>query len=349
MAIKIGLAVVLAALLGMGGSWLWWHPIAPTALGNAPVANSTPAPASIDPAPVVTPSDASPRFDLRLAWNLAAVPAATAPAGAANHQTPNRPDAAKAKQIPSKASSETEPRSKARNTELAAATPAVLVEPVAPPEPNALNVPVQMPETGAAPLGHKQVKEFTPKQRAENEYRRAVLLIQQGKKDEALTELNQVLQLDAAHVGARQAVAALLVEAKRSDEALQKLQEGLKLDSTQAGLAMMLARLQVDRGDLHVAIDTLQRTLPYAANRADYEAFLAALLQRDARHKEAIEHYLAALRKLPQNGSWWMGLGISLQAENRSAQARDAFSKAKASNTLTPELQAFVEQKLGQM
>ena len=44
-----------------------------------------------------------------------------------------------------------------------------------------------------------------------------------------------------------------------------------------------------------------------------------------------------------------MGLGISLQAENRTADAHEAFARAKATNTLTPELQAFVEQKLQQL
>jgi MSHA biogenesis protein MshN len=43
-----------------------------------------------------------------------------------------------------------------------------------------------------------------------------------------------------------------------------------------------------------------------------------------------------------------MGLGISLQAENRLAEAQEAFNRAKASHTLSPELQAFVDQQLKQ-
>jgi MSHA biogenesis protein MshN len=41
-----------------------------------------------------------------------------------------------------------------------------------------------------------------------------------------------------------------------------------------------------------------------------------------------------------------MGLGISLEAEGRSAEARDAFQRARASNSLSPELDRFVEQKI---
>ena len=51
----------------------------------------------------------------------------------------------------------------------------------------------------------------------------------------------------------------------------------------------------------------------------------------------------------PPLSAGWMGLGISLQAENRLPEARDAFSRAKASNTLSAPLLAFVDQKLGQL
>ena len=112
---------------------------------------------------------------------------------------------------------------------------------------------------------------------------------------------------------------------------------------------MIVARLQVEKGDQQAAITTLQRSLPYALERAEYRAFLAALLQREGRHKEAIEHYLAAVRKTPQSGLWWMGLGISMQADSRDAEAREAFTHARETQSLSPELQAFVDQKLKQL
>jgi tetratricopeptide (TPR) repeat protein len=79
------------------------------------------------------------------------------------------------------------------------------------------------------------------------------------------------------------------------------------------------------------------------------QALLAGALQRQQRHREAAEQYQAALRAQPGNGVWWMGLGISLQAGQRNAEALDAFQKAKAAGTLGPELQAFVERRLAQL
>lgn len=205
------------------------------------------------------------------------------------------------------------------------------------------------PDATASISLSKQVKELTPQQRAENEYRKAVSLMQQNKLAEAATALEQTLQLDAQHMAARQALIGVLIDGKRQDDAIQRAREGLALDPAQSGLAMILARLQVEKGDLSAAIATLEQSLSYGAERADYRAFLAALLQRVGKHKQASEQYLLALQKAPQNGVWWMGLGISFQAEKRVAEAQEAYKRAKATNTLSPELLAFVEDRLGEL
>jgi MSHA biogenesis protein MshN len=41
-----------------------------------------------------------------------------------------------------------------------------------------------------------------------------------------------------------------------------------------------------------------------------------------------------------------MGYGISLQAMQRNADAKDAFKHALDTQTLSPDLRAFVQQKL---
>ena len=117
----------------------------------------------------------------------------------------------------------------------------------------------------------------------------------------------------------------------------------------QLDVAMQLARQQLQDNALREAIDTLQRGLPQAGGRADYHAFLAALLQRNDQHRPAVEHYAAALRSAPDNAVWWMGLGISYQALQMAAQAQQAYRNAHSSRTLSPELTAFVEARLGQL
>jgi MSHA biogenesis protein MshN len=69
-------------------------------------------------------------------------------------------------------------------------------------------------------------------------------------------------------------------------------------------------------------------------------------LQRLNRHAEAAEQFAAALRVMPGNGVWWMGLGMSLAADGRKDVAREAFSRARASGSLSPELTQYVEQRI---
>jgi MSHA biogenesis protein MshN len=191
-------------------------------------------------------------------------------------------------------------------------------------------------------------KQVTPQQRVENEYRRALGYLQDGRVAEAMTGLQQTLQLDPRHQGARETLIRLLLEAQRPDEAVRQLQLSLGLDPKQPAQAMMLARLQLDK-NASAALDTLMRSLPYAADNGEYRAFLAGVLQRQQRYHDAAEQYELALQTAPDNSVWWMGLGIALQADNRPAQARQAYERAKGLQTLSPQLQAFVERKLVQL
>ncbi|KKO65007.1 Tetratricopeptide repeat protein [Janthinobacterium sp. KBS0711] len=193
-------------------------------------------------------------------------------------------------------------------------------------------------------------KQVTAQQRVENEYRRALAQLQDGRVSDAMLALQQTLQLDPRHQGARETLVRLLLEAQRPDEAARQLQLSLALDPKQPAQAMMLARLQLDKANGGAAaLDTLTRSLPYAADNGEYRAFLAGVLQREQRYREASEHYQLALQTAPDNSVWWMGLGIALQADNHPVQARQAFERAKGLQTLSPQLQAFVERKLVQL
>jgi MSHA biogenesis protein MshN len=195
--------------------------------------------------------------------------------------------------------------------------------------------------TGTLPM-----KQVSAAQRADAEFRKAAALMQQGRIDDAVAGYEAALRLDAGHDAARQALVALLLESKRGPDAERVLQERLNSKPDHIGFTMMLARLQVERGAVDEAIATMGKALPYANSHADYQAFMAALLQRQDRNNEAIAHYQIALKFVPNNGIWLMGYGISLQAMQRNADAKVAFQHALDTHTLSPDLQAFVQQKI---
>lgn len=189
----------------------------------------------------------------------------------------------------------------------------------------------------------------TPAQRAEAEYRQATAFLQQGRVTDAIAALEQAVLIDPTHQPARQTLISLLMEQNRTADAMRHLRASLALDAAQPELAMLLAKLSLEANDLRGALVTLYRSAPSAAGRPDYQAYLAGVLARDKRHKEAAERYMAALRLNPQNGVWWMGLGIALQADNRPREAQEAYLRARQTNTLSPELQGYVEQKIVQL
>ena len=194
--------------------------------------------------------------------------------------------------------------------------------------------------------GGVPMKHVSPAQQADAEFRKAAELMQQGRIADAMAGYEAALRLDAGHDAARQALVALLLESKRGADAERVLQDRLNSKPDHTGFTMMLARLQVERGAVAEATATLKKALPYANSQADYQAFLAALLQRDNHNDEAISHYQIALQLAPNNGIWLMGYGISLQAMQRNADAKEAYKKALDTQTLSPDLQAFVQQKI---
>ncbi len=208
-------------------------------------------------------------------------------------------------------------------------------------------------KAAAATAGRPQIRKLerppTAQELADNEYRNAGGLLQQGRLAEAQAGFQAALSYLPEHHGARQGLVGLLVKAGQYAEAERLLQDGIRLSPEQSGFTVTLARLQVDRGDNAQAITTMQDGHRYAQGNPDYAAFLAALLQRQGRHEEAIEQFRSALRAKPTVGVWWIGLGMSLQALKRNAEAQDAYLRARANGNLHPELAAFAEQRIKQL
>ena len=212
--------------------------------------------------------------------------------------------------------------------------------------------PEVSPAPTKAPAGDGKIEKrsnASNRERADAEFRRATAFINQGRIAEAMESLSSSLSLDPAYEVARQTAVGLQLENRRVDDAQHLLQDGLAINPSQTGFAMLLARIQVERGDLNGGLATLQKHGATADNNSDYLAFSAAILQRLARHKEAADIYQAVLRLQPGSGVWWMGLGISLQALKQPTEAAEAFRRARTAGTLSPELLAFVEQRIKQL
>lgn len=217
---------------------------------------------------------------------------------------------------------------------------AVVVPSTAPAE-----VPAATP-TQAAMTIEKSPSLSSARERADSEYRKAQSAQASNKPEEAMENLRAALKHDATHSMARQQLFKLQSAAKQFDDAAETLRAGIQIQPTQPAWPMALARLRVEQGDIASAWQVLQHSMSAAGAYPDYQGFSAHVLQRLGRDKEAIAHFQTAIRQMPNEGRWWLGLAMSLDASGRSDEAREAWMRAKNSGNLNKDLLSLVEKKL---
>jgi len=339
----IWLTLALSILLASGwAAWLVWQPT-PDLPATARARPPSPAPAPKEAA--------SPPTDPTPAAQAAIAQAAAAPV---SHEASNRPPADSTSRIAQAASTpERKKLAEPRPTpESAAPTPPRRTKSPFQPRPSKSAAPTEQPTQAGDPAESGKIdrrSSATARDRAEDEFRRGAILVNQGRLAEGMDSLRGALDIDPRHEAARQTLVALLLEAKRVDEGVPILQQGLALNAQNTEFAMLLARIMVERNDVPGALSLLQKHSAPQDRSPEFHAFAAALYQRLDRHAEAIERYQAALRLAPSAGIWWLGLGISHQAAGQPKEAREAFTRAKSAGNLSPDLIGFVDQRLRQL
>lgn len=219
-------------------------------------------------------------------------------------------------------------------------------------KPDAANTKPAKQEVAAAetpnPEG-KVVKQFNPQQQSDNLYKQAIAQVQHGMDKDAQLSLRLSLKANPGNDKARLMLAGLLTSGNTLPEAAALLREGLKLSPSETAYSMALARLQIESGDANGAVNTLTQGMPGAGDDPQYHAFYALLMQRARQHDEAVKHYLVALRGDPAMPAWLVGIGISLQAQGKNADAAEAFQRAKDGGMLSQQLVEFIDQRLSQL
>lgn len=179
-----------------------------------------------------------------------------------------------------------------------------------------------------------------------DDWNRAQMMMREGRNDQAEPLLLRLLQSKPGNTAARQALLGILLPARRHTEAMSVLSDGLLLSPENINWAMNLARLHADANNYAAAWKVLDYSAPNARQNPDYLAFCGTVLQRLNRNSEAITHYLSALQIKPNEGRWWVGYAIALEAEGKVAEAKEALRRALAVGDLPPEISRFAEQKL---
>lgn len=216
-----------------------------------------------------------------------------------------------------------------------------------------VHVPKDMPKVAQPPVEpaiEAQIdlrpKGGTSREQADAEYRKGMQAVGNGDLAGAQAALRRALDIDPKFAKARQALLSVLASGRQWPEVRQTAADGLALDPSRSDRALILARVEHDQGDAVAALDTLERHAAQAAGNAEYQGLFAYLLQKRQRHADAAQRYRAALALRPNEGRWWFGLGMALEAVGQGGEARDAFMKARETGNLSADMLATLEQKL---
>lgn len=320
-----------SGLLAMAATW-WLWPHAP-----APIPSLTPP--KLAPT-LSSPPDAAPQLQLTL--QLGDAPAHS---GADEHGVQGS-----APPLPSHSNIVPQKLTKASPRQDPRATIAFV------PQPPRLDT--RLPETGARAAGQREavspaadirpsvVKEFkpsSPQVQAEEAWRQASRLLEQGRNHDARERLEQVLRFDPTHAAARQSLIALALEEDLGVQAETLLREGLALHPGDAWYPRGLAQLHLQRGEFGQAATILKTALSKRADAANW-ALYAGTLTKLEQASESAQAYREALRLDPAQGNWWIGMAVALERSGAIADAAASYQRALQTR-LSVEMRDFALQR----
>ena len=191
--------------------------------------------------------------------------------------------------------------------------------------------------------------ELSAKELAALAERKATTAMAKGSLRDAQDNYYQVLAHDPYNQGAREQLAGLLYGEGRLTEARQLLEEGIRLDPQQADFRLLLARLAISEGQQQQALGWLSGYQPDLASNLDYYATWAGLAQELGQNVEAANLYVKLLRQQPDQGRWWLGLGVAEDGQGHSQRALDAYRNALLHGNLGEASTNWLEQRIGQL
>lgn len=190
----------------------------------------------------------------------------------------------------------------------------------------------------------KRAATMTPAEQSVARYRLAIAALQQGQAGMARRDLKAALAFVPGAARPALLLAGLDIRAGQLQAAQQVLAQGLASHPHRNSLIMLSAQVDLRLGQAAAALGVLAR-IPPRSQTEPYWALLAASRLRAGNGKAAVRAYQHGLKRFPQSGSLWVGLGLAESEGGHARAARLAFRRAQKC-PLGPVLARFVRQQL---
>ena len=168
--------------------------------------------------------------------------------------------------------------------------------------------------------------------------------IARGHHQQAERQLRQLLEQHPDHDQARELLAVDLMRRGRASAAIDVLEQGLGSGREPTRFAHRLGRILLEQGQVERARTMLMEHAPPPAHDPDFQQLLAAAHRQAGDHLAAEAAYRRLTETVPYRAAAWIGLGVSLEALDRPAEAHQAYSRV--TETGDPQAVRFARQRL---
>lgn len=206
------------------------------------------------------------------------------------------------------------------------------------------------PQSTAAQRASVRVsRELSLEEQDRNTSQAAVMMMQGGRIGDAYQHLRTFLEVSPTAHQSRETLATLLFAQREYAQARIVVDAGLNQVPNYAAFKKIKARLLMQDNDPAQALTLLRNLPPAVATDTEYHELLATLYRQGNLHEQAISTYKDLLRIDSQQGSWWAGLGISLEAQDKDSDALVSYKTALQSANLDTGLRQYVQNRISNL
>lgn len=196
------------------------------------------------------------------------------------------------------------------------------------------------------PRVNEKLVNFSREDWYEEHMNTALEAIQEGNDQRAIDVLSLILTEFATSVEARENLTLLYLSHNDLEHAYEVLNDGLSREPNNLRLITLKARLLAEQGSNRLALQLLEKFNPDINSAPEYYALMAAIFESLGRSAEAGSLYQSLTQIDPDNGQYWLGLGIALEHKHANIQAIEAYRRASESDTSRPTVRAYAANRI---
>ncbi|MCF7353823.1 hypothetical protein [Vibrio sp. CK2-1] len=198
-------------------------------------------------------------------------------------------------------------------------------------------------ETGESSMQVHQV-ELSHRQMADKAIERANKALEANDFSGASAEFQTALRYVPEDENTRRKLAALYYGNNQVRKSAELLEEGIKINKNSTDLRMSLAGILLKEDQAEAALSTLGYIPDDVTDK--YLAMRAALAQKLKNNEWALQSYQMLSQRDPENGRWWLGLGIQQERSAQLKEAKESYTKALTMVGLSSQSQAFIRDRI---